>query len=224
MTATTITSPQQSTVLAQLGGTAAAAKPATDESQDRFMTLLVAQLKNQDPLNPMDNAQVTTQLAQIDTVKGIDQLNKTVKKLLGNADAGQALQAAGLVNRMALVPGNSMALEAGSGIGGFDLAADAEAVSVSITDPSGRVIHNANLGPMKSGVHSFAWDGVTDAGVPAQPGAYTFNVKAQIGGKSSSVDSLTATRIEGVVPAEGGPQLQTRNAGLIPMGQVRQIM
>jgi len=83
---------------------------ATDSGQDRFLTLLVAQMKNQDPLNPLDNAQVTSQLAQINTVNGIEKLNHTLTKLLESNQDTQALQAATVVGRQVLADGNGIVL------------------------------------------------------------------------------------------------------------------
>ena len=210
------------------GAGSSAGSPAgtASASQDRFMTLLVAQMKNQDPLNPMDNAQVTSQIAQIDTVKGIAQLNETVQKLLGNSDAGQSLQAAALLGHTALVDGKSIELTAAGAAGGFELTSAAEEVKVTITSPAGQIVHQASLGGMTGGIHSFAWDGKTDAGAAAAPGAYTFSVSALVGGKSSAAASLAALRIEGVIPGSGGASgatLQLRGGGSVPMNQFRQL-
>ena len=217
------------------GGTAAA-DAAANASQDRFMTLLVAQMKNQDPLNPMDNAQVTSQIAQINTVKGIDQLNQTVQKLLGNADAAQSLQAAALIGHTALVAGKSIELmaagggingtSAASGTGGFSLAAAAEDVTVTISAASGQVVHRTQLGGLGAGLHHFTWDGKTDAGAAAQPGAYTFAVTARSAGSDAAAETLSALRIDGVTPGAagaGGPALQLRGALPVQMNQVRQF-
>ncbi len=208
---------------ASAGGAAGGAESSGGATQDRFMTLLIAQMKNQDPLNPMDNAQVTSQLAQIDTVKGIDQLNQTLQKLVGNSDSAQAVQAAGLVGHTALVAGKSIELTAEGGMGGFELGQPAEDVNVTITDPSGQIVHRASLGALPSGVHSFAWDGKTDAGVAASPGAYSFSVSALSGGKTTGVDALAALRIDGVRPGQGAPTLQMRGVGTVQMNQIKQI-
>lgn len=207
-------------------GSTGNAASASSSNQDRFMTLLVAQMKNQDPLNPMDNAQVTSQIAQIDTVKGIAQLNETVQKLLGNSDAGQSLQAATWLGHTALVDGKSIELTASGASGGFDLTSSADDVKVTITSPAGQVVHQASLGAMAGGIHSFAWDGKTDAGAAAAPGAYTFTVSALAGGKSSAAASLAALRIEGVTPGTSGTSsatLQLRGGSSVQMNQIRQL-
>src|SRR3990167_8083696 len=86
-------------------GAAATASTAAD-TQDRFLKLLVTQMKNQDPLNPMDNAQVTSQMAQLSTVTGIDKLNVTLQALSDSMASSQSLQAASMIGYGVLVPGN----------------------------------------------------------------------------------------------------------------------
>ena len=87
-----------------VGGTLASS--TADESQDRFLKLLVTQMRNQDPMNPMDNAQVTTQLAQINTVRGIETLNTSVAKLVDRGNASSPLDAVGMLGRKVMVAGD----------------------------------------------------------------------------------------------------------------------
>ena len=84
---------------------------ATEQS-DRFLKLLVTQMQNQDPLNPMDNAQVTTQLAQISTVSGVDKLNTSVTAMSSLLLQSQTLQGAGLVGKEVLIAGSDLLLDA----------------------------------------------------------------------------------------------------------------
>ena len=101
-----------SSLLANVNGSSAAKASSTEASQDRFMKLLVTQMKNQDPLNPLDNAQVTSQLAQLSTVTGIDKLNTTLEALMGSFQSGQSLQAVNMIGRGVLVPGADVNLSA----------------------------------------------------------------------------------------------------------------
>ena len=105
------------TVRRQRAGTQPAPPPprTTAGSADRFLKLLVAQMQNQDPLNPMDNAQVTSQMAQINTVTGIEKLNTTVQGLNSQFVQMQALQGAALVGRDVIVAGNRLAVADGVG-------------------------------------------------------------------------------------------------------------
>src|SRR5687767_7932008 len=97
------------------------AKSAADDIQDRFLKLLVTQMKNQDPLNPLDNAQVTTQLAQISTVNGVERLNSAIRAISDSFAAGQSLQAAGMIGREVLVPGSTLQLAGGAARFGVEL-------------------------------------------------------------------------------------------------------
>src|SRR5512139_1769085 len=126
-------------------------------SADRFLKLLVAQMQNQDPLAPMDNAQVTSQMAQINTVTGVEKLNTTVQGLSGQFMQMQALQGASLVGREVVVPGNKMAMDTttGTGEGGFELTSAADNVKVEVLGPGGHVLDTLNLGAQSAGIHGF---------------------------------------------------------------------
>ena len=105
-------------------------------SQDRFLKLLVTQLKNQDPLSPMDNAELTSQIAQINTVSGIATLNTSVQSLSSQFLQMQSLQGAALVGKDVIVPGNKLDIAAGTGQGGFELTSAADAVKVEVLSPT----------------------------------------------------------------------------------------
>jgi flagellar basal-body rod modification protein FlgD len=198
-------------------------KSTTDDIQDRFLALLVSQLRNQDPLNPMQNSEVTSQLAQINTVNGINKLNETVAKLMGQVDSGKTLQAAAIVGRQVMVPGTSLTLANGEGSGGFSLGAAADAVTVTIKDAAGVVLHRADLGKQAAGLHKFTWDGVTDGGQNAANGAYTFEIAATAGGKALTAESLALGRVDGVVPGTDGLMLNIAGMQATALAQVRQI-
>src|SRR5207249_2682885 len=205
---------------------AAATAPAakTDsaaQASDRFLTLLVSQLRNQDPLNPLDNAQVTTQLAQISTVSGINQLNDTVAALAAQFGATQSLQAASLVGHDVLVPGSKLQLADSKGGGGVNLSDNADHVTVSISDASGKVVRTLDLGALSAGVQTFGWDGRSDAGTPAPNGAYSFSVTAIGNGKSISGDALMLGHVDGVIPGANGTatQLQLGRLGRFDLAQ-----
>lgn len=206
--------------------TAAASTAATDSSSEvanRFLTLLVSQLQNQDPLNPLDNAQVTSQLAQLSTVNGINRLNETLSGLVASFGANQYLQAATLVGRDVLVPGSSIALSEGAAAGGFTLDSSADSVTVTITDASGQRVRQLELGSFGAGTQRFEWDGKSDAGVVLADGKYTMSVSGSIGGKSVQLDALTSGKVTGIAPGTNGAQLQVAGLGLIDLTTIKQI-
>ncbi|MCL2635852.1 MAG: flagellar biosynthesis protein FlgD, partial [Betaproteobacteria bacterium] len=127
---------------ARVGGSANSS-PASGVVQDmetRFLTLLMAQMRNQDPLNPLDNAQVTTQLAQLSTVTGIEKLNETMTRLLAGYNEAQAMQAASMVGRSVMIAGNNLPMVEGQSIAGIGLAGPADQVQVTIRDESGKIV------------------------------------------------------------------------------------
>lgn len=217
------------TVNATSGSTGAAAtattRTAAQESEDRFLKLLVTQMKNQDPLNPLDNAQVTSQMAQLSTVTGIDKLNDAVKALSSSFMAGQSLQAAALVGHGVMVSGNKLELANGAAYGGVDLAQAADKVTVTIKDASGKVIHTADLGAQKeAGSIPFQWDGSTDGGTAASDGVYTFEVNAEQGGKKIDATALAVGTVGSVSLGVQGATLNVAGFGPIALSQVKQIL
>ena len=135
-------------------GSSSSAATTAEAAQDRFLKLLVAQLNNQDPMNPMDNAEMTTQMAQINTVTGIQQVNETLKSMAAQFTALQVLQGSNMVGHDVLFAGNTMSLKDGTAQGSFDLAARAESVKVEVMSPGGQVLETLNLGALDGGRHS----------------------------------------------------------------------
>lgn len=197
--------------------TSAAADAAT--TSDRFLRLLVAQMQNQDPLSPMDNAQVTSQMAQINTVSGIEKLNTTVAGLSTQFMQLQAVQGASLVGHDVVVAGNRLAIDAATatGQGGFELAGPADAVKVEILAPSGAVLQTINLGAESAGVHSFEWP----AGAATSGSGLTFRATATRGGVATPVTALMRDRVEAVSSSGNSFNLELRNAGTVAYGAVK---
>src|SRR5262245_33854411 len=175
-------------------GTAA----GTGEIQDRFLKLLVTQMKNQDPLNPLDNAQVTSQLAQINTVSGIEKLNTTLSNLSTSFIAGQSLQSAALIGRSVLTDGNRLVYAGAPVTGAADLAQPADRVTVTIADAAGNAVRTLELGAQKAGAAQFQWDGLNDAGAKVPEGSYTFKIAAQRGGQPVTANPLGVGRVASV--------------------------
>ena len=188
-------------------------------SQDRFLKLLVTQLKNQDPLSPMDNAQLTSQIAQINTVTGIATLNTSVQQLSSQFLQMQSLQGASLVGKDVIVPGNKLDIAAGTGQGGFELASAADAVKVEVLSPAGRVLDTLNLGAQSSGMHSFDWA----AGNYAAGSGLTFRVAASSGATPLASTALMRDKVEAVSTSGGALMLELHNAGSVAYTTVKAI-
>jgi flagellar basal-body rod modification protein FlgD len=212
--------------------TSAASNPAAassttigkDPTEDRFLKLLIAQMKNQDPLNPLDNAQVTSQMAQINTVQGISQLNTSMASMVAQLQGTQAIS---LPGRQVLVEGNSLVLaktgDVLSAKGGFDLAQDVESATVEIKDGKGNVVAQLDLGAQAAGPGTFNWNGQLGSGVAAE-GKYTFAVKAYNGTVAVPASALMAARVEGATMTPQGVRLTLESLGSYYYSDIRMVI
>ncbi|HZX28166.1 MAG TPA: flagellar hook assembly protein FlgD [Telluria sp.] len=200
---------------------------------DKFMTLLVTQLKNQDPLNPMDNAQLTSQLAQLSTVTGVNKLNDTLESLKSSYQSSAALQATQMIGHGVLVNGNKVELSGSKGVMGVQLASPADKVQVIITDyRTGKDVQTIDLGGQQAGIVPIAWDGVPDPSkkdadgkpVTLKDGTYGFRVVATRGGEN--LTDATALQFDSVVSvttsAKDGTKLNLSSLGPRTMDDVKQ--
>ncbi len=188
-------------------------------AEDRFLKLLVAQMQNQDPLNPMDNAQVTSQMAQIQSVNGIEKLNRSVEGLGSQFAQMSALQGAALVGRDVIVPGNRLAPNDEDLVqGGFELNGPADSVKVEVLNAGGHVIDTIELGAQSSGRHGFEW--TPPAGVDPATGD-RFRVVAKNGAANVGFTPLMRDRVDAVVAGGDTLTLELRNSGSVPYDQIR---
>lgn len=222
-TAITSKAPSQE-LLESVNGKKDAAKSTAIEAQDRFMKLLVTQMKNQDPLNPMDNAQVTSQLAQLSTVTGIDKMNATLESLMGTFQSGQSLQATSMIGRGVMVAGEGLTLSSGVGLLGMDLKEPADKVVVTIRDQAGNAVKTMDIGKQDQGLIPLAWDGMTDKGATAPDGSYKFDISATRGTDKVPVDSMAVVEVMSVSTGTGGVKLNLNGRPSVGMDAVKQII
>ena len=206
------------------GSSSSTAKSSDSEAENRFIKLLTTQLKNQDPLNPLDNAQMTSQLAQISTVSGIEKLNATLQTLLDGMSVSQTTLTANLVGHAMLVPGSGLQLASGAAAGGIELAGSADQVNVTIKDANGLIVKTLSLGAQAAGVHNFTWDGTTDDGRKAVDGTYAISVKATRGGEAVSATALGFATVRSLVRSGADFMLDLGTSGLATMDDVKQIL
>ena len=229
---------------ASAGASLSSIAKSNDESAERFLKLLVTQLQNQDPMNPMDNAQLTSQMAQINTVAGIeklntsvgamtdklsaqlagldiagglDKLNTTLQGLSGQQLQSQAMQGASMVGRQVWTAGNALSVEGAQGLGAFELAGAADAVAVEVLSPAGLVVGQVDLGARDSGRTVFQWampEGMDPAGL-------RFRVQARAGASAVATTPQSADRVQAVVAAPDGLVLQLSRSGPTPLTGVK---
>lgn len=193
------------------------------EAENRFLKLLTTQMQNQDPLNPLDNAEVTSQLAQISTVNGIETLNNSLQELMSAYDSSQSLEAAALIGHDVLVPGSQLTLGSAGAAAGLEISSAADEVKVTIEDPTGVVVRTINLGASEAGSHFFSWDGLTDSGGTAAEGNYTFKVEAARGGETVASEALALHHVFGVQKDATGIRINLGDS-LASLADIRQIL
>lgn len=201
--------------------------------QSSFLTLLVAQLKNQDPTNPMQNNELTTQLAQISTVSGIEKLNTTLGSVSGQIDNSQSLQAANLIGHGVMIPGTTILAGTSTTDGtstttttpfGVELQQPADKVTATIKDASGNVVRTIEIGELKAGVHTFTWDGSLTDGTKAPNGSYQVAISASNGTTQLVAQPLQFALVQGVIKGSDGNKLDLGTSGTTTLDEVRQII
>ncbi len=210
-------------LLDSVNGTKNTTTSSVNATQDRFMTLLVTQMKNQDPLNPMDNAQVTSQMAQLSTVTGIDKLNNTLESLISNVQSGQSYQASSMIGHNVLVSGNEVSTSGTGGYFGIDLPIGADKVSVAIKDSAGTTIRTVELGKQDAGTLPLKWDGLADDGSVAKTGNYKFDVTASIASTSAAATGLSYAQVMSISNSTSGIKLNLNNLASVSTSDVKEI-
>lgn len=200
-------------------------KSVGEDISSQFLAMLVAQMRNQDPLNPMDNAQMTSQLAQISTVNGITDLNKTVVNLGTNLNAVQSMQGAALVGRTVEIESKTLSLkEGGKATGGFDVPYNVDGAVIKINDSFGREVYATEVGATKAGTSHFEWDGKDTAGKPVEAGEYTFTVQLRANGVEGAANTLSRVQVAAIQPGATGINVLDGTGKAYALANVRQIL
>jgi len=187
----------------------------SDLAQGDFLKLMVTQLNNQDPLEPMDNGDFLGQIAQFSTVTGIEGLQTSFEDFASSLSSDQALQGASLIGRSVFAPlSGGLLTEGGSINGELTLPTSSGDVSVKITDSSGQLVKTISLGTQAAGPVPFDWDGVKENGELAPAGSYFINAQALIDGQNFELDTNLLAEVDSVTLASAGNGLQLNLKGL----------
>lgn len=203
------------------GASTSASSTDATAQQDRFLKLLVAQLNNQDPMNPMDNAQMTTQMAQINTVVGINQLNSTMEAMSSQFTAMQVLQGTSMIGRTVLSEGNTLGTPVEKvSTAAFDLSGTAADVKVNITTAAGTVVDTVKLGALDAGRHYFAWDSSNYKG---DVSALRFQVASTNGTASVANTPLSPKMVVATSSTDNALTLELENGESLAYNKVKAV-
>ncbi len=201
-------------------------KTDMEEQQDRFMKLLISQLQNQDPLNPMDSAETTSQMAQINMVTQLGQLNDSLTTLLGGFTAQQTLQAAGVIGKSVLAAGSTLDYDGSTAVDfRADIVSGLKGGLVQIVDASGNVVQEIDFGQQSfTGYGNFSWDGRTSAGEVAPAGSYTVRAYgAQSDGSAVQLETQTWQKVGSVALDSGSTKIVLADGFAVDLNSVAQI-
>lgn len=205
---------------------AQAKKSANNLGIDEFLTLMTTQLKNQDPLKPLEGTEFIAQLAQFGAVSGIQEMQTSMETLAESLRSTQVLNGATLVGREVLAPADFVIHSEGSTASGEVMVpAGVSNVELRITDSAGEVVRHMNV-PVADGVAKFTWDGLRDNGGVAPSGEYDIEAIGRIGTVSESLPMMMSARVSSVsIDGSGaGLTLNTDTLGSVPMNYVRRVM
>jgi flagellar basal-body rod modification protein FlgD len=199
--------------------------PSNDLGADDFLKLMLTQMQNQNPLDPMENGEFIAQLAQFSASSGIQDLNNSFTGLAESLQSYQALQASSLVGRSVLLQADQGQLSEDGTISGLvTLDSSTPQMKLGIYDINGALVRSMPMGGHASGAVSFAWDGLCDDGTMAAPGAYEVRAEALIDGKSTAVPTLIYNDVESVsLSSRGGVLLNLAGVGTAGLSEVYQI-
>lgn len=207
--------------------TTAGTNKKSELGQDDFMTLMVAQLKHQDPTNPQDNSEFLAQIAQFSTVSGVQELVDGFGNLSSVLYANQAVEAAGLVGRQVVTDSNLGLLKADETLDAtIELPANASGVTLYVQDMNGSLVHSQALGPALAGDLKIQWDGTDAEGNALPVGQYRISAEAVIAGKNYATPVYTHNEVESVTVdrAGAGVLLNLDGGAHVSMSSVRSFL
>jgi flagellar basal-body rod modification protein FlgD len=200
------------------------APPKEELGQEDFLSLMITQLKNQDPMKPMESGEFLGQLAQFGTVSGLSEIKTAFDSLAGSLVSNQALQAASLVGRAALVESAGVSIAAGQPVvGAVEMPTSSGSVKVEVRDSIGELVRTLDLGTRPPGLATFSWDGMTDEGTTAPSGRYSFLAGFQSDGEIEAAETLVSASVESVLFGADGFSVRLRGIGDVPFSAVREI-
>lgn len=190
-----------------------------------FLEMLIAQLQNQDPLNPADSTEFTAQLAQFSSLEQMANMNTTLERMETALGGNTNTQAVSYIGKVVLAEGNSLRVGSeGADSAMVSLDADASELYVNIYDGAGNLVRRLNAGEVKAGDQAIAWDGRNSAGDAVDPGLYTYEIQA-VDADGSSLDAQTY--VSGTVYSVGYEDAEAYlnlNGREVPVTDVVQVM
>lgn len=196
-----------------------------DLGKNEFMELMIAQLKNQNPLDPQDNGEFISQLAQFSSLEEVQKLSGAVDNVVGEFRSTQALQASAMVGRSVMVPGTAGNMVAGGDLkGSVIVPATTSSLKISVMNEAGERVRQIDAGSAQSGYHAFTWDGKDASGEDLPPGKYEVVAQGTYPSGHEQLGTLISANVDSVsLGGRGNITLNLAGMGSIPLADVHQI-
>ena len=184
-------------------------KKSNELGQQDFIELMITQIRNQDPFEPLQSGEFIGQLAQFGTVSGIGELKETVSDLASSLISNQTLEAANLIGKNALVPSDNLTMKQDeSGKGAIAVNASSSNVSISIFDAAGKLVQTLPIGAVNSGIQDFEWNGVDASGNRVAPGEYFFSAVGVQDEANVAFDTFAYKEIQSISLGENASSIR----------------
>ena len=191
--------------------------------KDAFLNLLLKQLSYQDPLNPMDSTQFTTQLSQFSSLEELTNINSTLGDVLAYQQSMQNASVTSMIGKTVMASGNTTYLNNTADIG-YDLSADASAVNISVMDSTGKIVSSIKLSQQGAGSQSHVWDGKDNQGNQLPDGIYTFDVQAQdISGNPITASTSTTGIVSSISFKDNATYLILEGGRNVHLSEIKSI-
>jgi flagellar basal-body rod modification protein FlgD len=213
-----------------INGNKTAEQPQKNDElgQNAFLKLMLAQLKNQDPMKPQDPSEFLGQLAQFSQVTSTQNMEKSIEGLSQSLRSTQVLNGTSLVGREILSPADTDTIAAGGTVSGaveVPDGADITKLQVVVKDDTGATVRTFDIKDPKEGLNNFTWDGKDNTGTAVPAGKYTFEVLAAAGQATGSLDPMLVSKVNSVTidPSTSSLTLNT-STGAVALTDVRRVL
>jgi flagellar basal-body rod modification protein FlgD len=194
--------------------------------QTAFLTLFTAQLKSQNPLDPMDNTAFVSQLAQFSQLEATTKMSDSMTSLVKTMSTDRMTSAASLLGKkVSLADGQAMVANSEGVDGVVSLPSDVDSISLKVFSASGQLVRTGSIGAQKKGEFPFTWDGNDNAGNKVADGKYRIEATTLKFGKESKVPVSTLATVKGVSTdaVTGDMKVDVGNNTTMSMSEIKRI-